>query len=238
MIFQPDETWMRWMYGASWLNNGTCYESGAVYIKQQWEGEPPPGAQIRVDQGIKNASLIQSTRADGTVVNYQFVYAQEPILFWHGYEMNAAGDVLRVRKYESSDFVRQMIADLQGGPTYAEYDLCPAVDFWLGRSWCNDDEQELLFAVTGNSAQLQMVADYYGLNVPYNDAQKAVLDTNPELYRARHYDLYGLGDGQFAPVIVASVTFVNKKPTRLLLYTFLRQWEFEDAIVMPTPAIK
>ena len=127
-----------------------------------------------------------------------------------------------------------MVGGKTGGPLFAAFDLCPAVRFWLGRAWyASTNEQELLFAVTGGSKQLDQVATYYGLPAPYGEQQKAWLDEAPEKIRARHYDLHGLGEGRYAPVVVASVTFVDKRPTRLLLYTFMRQWEFEEQIELP-----
>jgi len=32
------------------------------------------------------------------------------------------------------------------------------------------------------------------------------------------------------------VTFLHGKPIRLLFYTFMRQWEFEEQIELPAPS--
>lgn len=233
---KPFGSWDVWMYGFSWWKGGKCFEAGAVYSKKTG-GEVLEGAQMRMHDTEIKATLIRSERADGAVLNYEFVYGNsDPVLFWVGREMGGDGEVIRTRHYESSDFVRRMVANMTNGPTYAEFDLCPAVTFWLGRAWVEGGEQELLFAVTEGSGQLDRVAAYYGLPVPYNAEQKAVLDSKPELYRARHYDLYGRGEGQYAPVVVASVTFSEGRAIRLLLYTFMRQWEFEEQIEFPIPS--
>ncbi len=228
-------SWDVWMYGASFRDGGKCFEAGAIYTKRTG-GEVVPGAQMRMTDYEVKAEVIYSERADGATISYEFVKGGDPVLFWRGNEIDDSGNAVRTKHYESSDFVRRMVANMAGGPTYAEYDLCPAVKFWLGRAWYDDGEQELLFAVVDGSNQLDRVAAYYGLPVPYGDEQKAILDSKPELYRARHYDLYGQGEGRYAPVIVASVTFLDGKPVRLLLYTFMRQWEFEDQIELPAPS--
>lgn len=232
---KPFGSWDVWMYGASFRDGGKCFESGAIYTKRTG-GEVVPGAQMRMTDYEVKAEVIYSERADGASLSYEFIKGGDPVLFWRGNEIDDSGSTVRIKHYESSDFVRRMVANMTGGPTYAEYDLCPAVKFWLGRAWYDDGEQELLFAVIDGSNQLDCVAAYYGLPVPYSAEQKSVLDSKPELYRARHYDLYGQGEGRYAPVIVASVTFKEGKPVRLLLYTFLRQWEFEEQIELPAPS--
>lgn len=232
---KPFGSWDVWMYGASFRDGGKCFESGAIYTKRTG-GEVVPGAQMRMTDYEVKAEVIYSERADRASLSYEFIKGGDPVLFWRGNEIDDSGNTIRTKHYESSDFVRRMVANMTGGPTYAEYDLCPAVKFWLGRAWYDDGEQELLFAVIDGSNQLDRVAAYYRLPVPYSAEQKAVLDSKPELYRARHYDLYGQGEGRYAPVIVASVTFKEGKPVRLLLYTFLRQWEFEEQIELPAPS--
>lgn len=225
-------TWDVWMYGMAWHNGGQCWEAGAVYTKETG-GEALPGTQMRWGDMEVKATVIHSERADGVSTQYEFLPCSDPVLFWQGRERDAQGRE-RIKRYQSSAFVRRMVGGKQGGPLFATSDLCPAVRFWLGRAWYADaDEQELLFAVTGGSAQLDQVAVYYGLPAPYGAQQKAWLDEAPEKIRARHYDLYGLGEGRYAPVVVGSVMFVDKRPVRLLLYTFLRQWEFDEQIELP-----
>lgn len=233
---KPFGSWDVWMYGVAWHNGGKCWESGAIYTKRTG-GAAIEGAQMRTTDYEVKAEVIYSDRADGASISYEFTRGRDPVLFWQGNEIDENGATVRVKHYESSDFVRRMVANMSGGPTFAEFDLCPAVRFWLGRAWYDDaDEQELLFAVVDGSNQLDRVASYYGLPVPYSAEQKTILDSKPELYRARHYDLYGQGEGRYAPVIVASVTFMEGKPVRLLLYTFLRQWDFEEQIELPAPS--
>jgi len=229
--------WDIWMYGSSWFELGKCYETGASYINKldiEQLKTCMKSAGVISNALPAKIELIHTNRIDGVCTNYSFVRHQDPVLFWQGNEIDATGAIVRVKHYESSAFVRHMVAGMNTGPTYDTFDLCPDILIWLGRSWYEDhDEQELLFAVTDGSKQLDQVATYYDLPIPYSDTQKLILDTTPELYRARHYDLYSRGDGGYAPVIVASITFVENKPIRLLLYTFTRQWEFEELIEIP-----
>lgn len=230
---KPFGTWDVWMYGASYLDGGKCWEKGAVYVKETG-GIDLPGAQMRGEKSFKKAEVIYTERADGVRTSYAYTRGQDLFMFWQGNEIRADGSTERVKRYESSQMVRRMIGRVKKGPDFAEFDLCPDVPFWLGRSWYdNKDEQELLFAVADGSSTLEAVAAYYGLPLPYNDSQKQILDAQPELYRARHYDLLGLGEGSYVPVVVGSVTFIDGKPSRLLLYTFMRPWDFDEKIQLP-----
>lgn len=230
---KPFGSWDVWMYGASYHDGGKCWEKGAVYVKDTG-GFDLPGAQMRGEKSFKKAEVIHTERADGVHTSYAYTRGQDPFMFWQGNEIRADGSVQRVKRYESSQMVRRIIGRVKKGPDFAEFDLCPDVQFWLGRSWYDDkDEQELLFGVIDGSNTLEAVARYYGLPVPYSAEQKLILDTQPELYRARHYDLFRLGEGNFVPVVVGSVTFVDGKPSRLLLFTFMRPWDFDEKIKLP-----
>lgn len=229
---KPFGDWDVWMYGAAYFDGGRCYEAGAVYQKSTG-GADLPGAQMRHPHSHRKAEVIQSRRLDGVLTNYVFTPTSDPVLMWQGQELADDGQVLRTKRYESSDFVRMMIARMKNGPTFADYDLCPAVTHWLGRAWYDDGSaDELLFAIE-SARQLEQVAAYYHLPVPHSAAQAHVLDNEPERYRARHYDLAGEGPGKFLPVVVGSVTFQGRQPLRLLLYTFLRPWEFAEPIELP-----
>lgn len=230
---KPHESWTVWMYGISYYDHGKCYEAGAIYNKFTG-GIDIAGAEMRGQMGFRKAEIIESNREDGVRTRYSFVDKVDPGMFWQGNELDSNGNVLRIKHYESTRAVRIMIGKLKAGPTLSDRDLCPAVKFWVGRSWYdNSTEEELLFAVTGGSAMLDAVAEYYNLPVPYNQEQKIILDTKPELYRARHYDFLNLGEGKMIPGVIASVIIKDNKPDRLLLYTFLRQWEFENQIELP-----
>lgn len=230
---KPFGTWDVWMYGASYHDAGKCWEKGAVYTKETG-GADLPGAQMRGDKSFRKAEVIYAERADGVRTSYAYTRDQDRFMFWQGNEIRADGSIEHVKRYESSQMVRKMIGRVKKGPDFAEFDLCPEVGFWLGRSWYDEkDEQELLFAAADGSATFEAAAAHYGLPVPYSAEQKLILDSQPELYRARHYDLLGLGEGGYVPVVVGSVTFVAGKASRLLLYTFMRPWDFDEKIQLP-----
>lgn len=228
---KPFGSWDVWMYGMSYYNGGECFEAGAVYQKLTG-GEDLPRAQMRGKGSFRKAEVIYSERADGVRTSYAFVNSQDPVMFWEGHQLNAKGETFRVKHFESARWVRQVICRLNAGSDFDDR-LHPAAGRCLGRAWYDrSTEEELFFAVTGTD-QLDALAQVYGLPVPYNQAQKAILDSNPELYRARHYDLLGLGEGNYVNVVVGSVTFVAGEPKRLLLYTFLRPWDFAEPIELP-----
>lgn len=235
-ILRQEDGWWVWMYGASFMNEGQCYESGAVYLKDS--EVDIPGHYMRGSQGECKAEFIYTTRADGARLRYRYTGGDDPVIFWQGEELNEDGEVTRIKHYESSRFMRALIAGQASGPDYKGYDLCPGIGILLGRSWYDDGEAEILFAVSHGSRQLDMISSYYDLPFPGSAEHRQVLDSNPGLYRARHYDLDHAGLGQYKPVVVAGVTFDYCQPTRLLLYAFMRPWEFPAPINLPTPGAR
>jgi len=227
--------WDVYMYGASFYERGRCYEKGAVYEMQTGgKNLELSGAQMRGKLSFRKAEMIETERFDGVMTRYSYVDSNDPALFWQGNELGGDGQVVRVKRYESSRMVQQAVASMKRGPDLLDRNLCPDVQFWLGRSWYEgEDREELLFAVTGGSAMLEKVAAYYSLPVPHSTEQGRILDTQPELYRARHYNLLGLGQGSYVNVVVGGVVFDGNRPMKLLLYTFMRPWEYEEAIVLP-----
>ena len=227
--------WDVWMYGASYHDHGQCWEAGAVFQKYTG-GAEEPNAQMRGSNSFKKAERILSRRADGLHTSYEYtkgVEDKDPAIFWKGVETNSAGQAGRIKRYESSETVRKALYRMKSGTTLEGRDLCPGVAIWLGRSYYDEgNDEELLFCIQSRE-MLDQVAEYYGLPIPYSPEQAAVLDSNLQLYRARHYDLLGLGEGNHLPVVVGGVVFQNGVPQKLLLYTFLRQWEFEEQIELP-----
>lgn len=225
--------WSVWMYGASFFDHGKCFEKGAIYFKETG-GTNVHGAEMRGRDSFRKAEFIRSERYDGINTLYSFTDNGDPGLFWKGTESDAQGNKIRIKHYESSRLVHLAIAKMKRGPDLLDRDLCPLVQYWLGRSWYdNVDSEELLFAIPGGSKILSEIAKYYNLPIPCNNEQAAILDTHPELYRARHYDLLGNGVGKYVNVVVGSIIFAQGKPVNFLLYTFMRPWEFKEAIPIP-----
>jgi len=230
-------SWDVYMYGAAYFEGGKCYEKGAVYEKMTGDKDlNEPWVQMRGKASFRKAEIIESERFDGVRTCYSYTNNNDPSMFWQGNELADDGKVLRVKHFESSRTVQIALASMKRGPDLLDRDLCPDVDFWLGRSWYNDateGSEELLFAVTNGSSTLEKVAAYYKLPVPHNLEQGNILDSKPELYRVRHYDLLNLGIGQYVNVVVAGIIFKDSRPVKLLLYTFMRPWEFEEIIDLP-----
>lgn len=231
---KPNGRWDVWMYGVSYYDGGKPWESGAIY-QTHTGGVEWPNAEMRGKSGFTKAEVIETNRADGVGLRYKFLkHNADPLMFWEGQELAADGTVARVKRYESARWAQIAIAKKKAGFEFEGRDLCPAANYWVGRAYYDDSDEEELFFAAESRDMIVEVAKYYGLPVPYGAEQAAVLDTNPTLYRARHYDLLGLGEGSYIPVVACSVTFVGGNPTRLLLYALMRQWEFEDQIVLPT----
>ena len=91
---------------------------------------------------------------------------------------------------------------------------------WLGRSWIGTNET--LYFYLESSTMLETVATYYGLSEPCDSTMKAKIDSNPEAFRLRHYDIYELGEGNWVPVVVAAVVFDNKTATTFKLIEITR----------------
>lgn len=232
----PFGMWRVWMFGRSFYDGGKLWENGASYIAYTG-GEDWGNTNMRHQHCLKQAEIIYTERADGVKTRYMYDYKQDPLLMWRGEELGDDGSVVSTKTYESTAWIRTQLFRMTRGTDLREHDLCPDVSVWIGRAVCElHDEVELLFAMTGGTAQLEKVAAHYGLPVPYDAAQAEILNSTPELYRARHYDIYKQGAGSWFPIIVCSVVFVGGTPRKFLLYTFLRQWETDEDLQAPDPA--
>jgi|TARA_R110002167_G_scaffold88658_2_gene239182 hypothetical protein len=140
----------------------------------------------------------------------------DPFIEWEA----VINDTGEVEQYESSKGIRTALAHLTTGNDYNEFDLCPAVNLWLGRSWIGTNET--LYFYLESSTMLETVATYYGLSEPCDSTMKAKIDSNPEAFRLRHYDIYELGEGNWVPVVVAAVVFDNKTATTFKLIEITR----------------
>lgn len=117
-------------------------------------------------------------------------------------------DTGEIEQYESSKAIRKALAHLTTGNDFSNFDLCPSVNLWLARSWVG--ATETLYFYLESAAMLEAVATYYRLNEPCDAAMKAKIDSNPEAFRLRHHDIYGLGKGNWVPIVVAAIVFDNK----------------------------
>jgi hypothetical protein len=227
--------WYIWMTGTSYCNGGQVWEDGGSYMYQTG-GEAIPNLNMREARSFTKAELLYTERADGVKTSYSFTRLGDPLMMWEGREYDDSGNFLRTKKYESGSAIRLAIAKMTNGPTFEDRDLCPDVAIWLGRSFYEDsDSEELMYVVTDGSEQVNAVSAYYGLQTPLDDGLASTLDNDIESIRARHYDLYELGEGNWVPVVVGSICFENGEPVRSLLYAFRRPWEYEEDLTPPDP---
>ena len=142
---------------------------------------------------------------------------------WQGEVTDSSTGAKKIKHYESTKMFREVIGNLSTGNNLETHDLCPDVNFWLGRSFYDDGSEDELYFVAENSEQLDKVAGYYSLPVPYNDSLKDKLDNEPELLRVRYYDMLKLGEGNFVPVVAASVVIKENVAVKIKLYEFTRE---------------
>ena len=217
--------WKTWMLGKSYADGGVIHESGGIY-HQLTGGHGKDGYIVRGNGSHQKAESIVSTVSSESSTSYTFTKISEggdPVIMWQGEITDANTGVKRTKHYESTKMFREVIGNLSTGNNLETYNLCPDVSFWLGRSFYNDNSEDELYFVAINSAQLDKVATYYNLPVPYNDSLKDKLDNNPALLRVRNYDMLKLGEGNFVPVVAASVVFVSNVAVKVKLYEFTRE---------------
>jgi len=220
--------WSPILFGSAWFNAGQCYEYGTDIVT----GNPKeflPGLDVRININTYQAELVCSLRYDKTLVDYVHI-CKPGLVWWEGHEYSEAGTI-RVKHYEPSRWFNNRIFSYDVGDTYDQYDICPLISYCVGDAKYDDtDEVEIFFVCTAGTSLLDKVAEYYQLPIPYGEHHVHTLNTDPKLYRAGHFDIFGLGPGRFHPLVLASITFINKKPERLLLYTFQRPWEFNQSL--------
>jgi len=217
--------WKTWMLGNSWINNGQLYESGGTY-HQLTGGHGKEGYILRGKGSFQKAESIVSTVDGESSSNYTYTKTDEggdPVIMWQAEVTDSSTGVKHIRHYESTRMFREVIGNLSTGNNLEEYDRSPDVEFWLGRSFYDDSDEAELYFVAEDSNQMEKVANYYSLLVPYNEELKNKLDNDPESLRVRNYDMLKLGEGNFVPVVAASIVFEGNVAVRMKLYEFTRE---------------
>ena len=213
------------MLGNSYVNGGEVYEKGGIY-NQLTGGQDKEGYILRGEGNYQRAESITSNVGDKTSFKYNFTKTEnggDCVIMWEAEETDIASGNKRIRHFESTKMFREVIAKLSSGNNLESYNLASDVDFWLGRSYYDDTDEAELYFVATSSAQVKKVSEHYKLPVPYNDNLKDKLDNNPESLRVRHYDMLGLGEGNFVPVVACGVVFKNSIAVMLKLYEFTRE---------------
>jgi hypothetical protein len=232
--FPKDQgVWDTWMHGISYYNQGTAWEAGTLWSALTG-GEIWPEYSIKGIGSRSTAHRIESTRADGVKFHYKYTKDNpDPITSWYAEELSEAGNVIRTKYYTSAAWLQKAQLRIDKPPITINQDLCPSVNYWLAKSYYDEYPEEEVYFFAENVNMIDSVAEYYNLPIPYNTQQKEILNTNPLVYRTRHFDILGQGQGNYLPVVTGSIVFLNNIPTKLLLYTFLRPWEFSEEIILP-----
>jgi hypothetical protein len=224
--------WQVYMYGRSYCSQGTLWEAGILKTKRTG-GKTIPGLYLYGSGSTSLVKLSESTRfAQKLKVKY-INTPQDPncdtVLNWYGEESDKNGNILRIKKYQLTKQAAAVLTSMTNrGYDLLGYDLCPSVNYWVARAYYDTGTEEEIFFAAESVAMIDSVAEYYKLPIPYSLAQKEILETNPALYRIKYYNLLGLGLGNYIPVVACSITFTNRIPKRLLLYTVIRPWEWGE----------
>ena len=217
--------WKTWMLGNSYTDGGEVYESGGIY-HQLTGGQGKDGYTMRGSANYQRAESITSKIGDKTSVKYNFTKTDDggdPVIMWEAEETDIASGEKRIRHYESTKMFREVIGKLSSGNNLESYNLSSDVDFWLGRSYYDNTNEAELYFVATSSEQVKKVSEHYKLPVPYNDNLKNKLDNDPESLRVRHYDMLGLGEGNFVPVVAGGIVFKDNIAVKIKLYEFTRE---------------
>lgn len=219
--------WTPLMFGASWFNHGQCYEQGFNIVSSELF---ELSGFIQRTQAVSNmqSEISCGMRLDGIQINYQYSN-QLGLINWEGHEFLRSKQSHQTKFYQSSHWINSRLSSFDFGNKYLDFDLCPDVSYWVANAYSTTtQEEELFFVCTKGTILLNQVASYYNLPIPYGNQHIDILDNNPKLYRIGHFDIFKLGPGRFYPLVLASVSFIDKKPIRLLFHTFQRPWEFEE----------
>jgi hypothetical protein len=220
--------WYPLLYGASWFNGGMCYEYGVDLVTNNVQ-EFYPDIPVRLNQDKQQGEIICASRYDGTLVTYN--HSPKPgLACWDGLELLSNG-TKRSKSFHSSRWFNQQIAAFDFGETYKDYDLCPIITMPVGHARYDDlEEIDIFFVCNEGSRFFNHISDYYNLPRPLSSIQLATLESNPQIYRAGHFDLFKFGPGNYIPIVLASISFINKTPMRILFHTFQRPWEVSDRL--------
>jgi hypothetical protein len=185
--------------GRSLYNKGQVFEQGTL-------SHTSPSSFATVESTAIGQSIEYKAKRGDPLFNWEALITKD--------------GVTKIKNYESSKQYRTLIAHLTTGNDYSDYDLCPSVNIWVGRSWIDGGEEELYFYLE-NSSMLESVATYYSLPEPCTSDTKSKIDSNPEDFRLRHQDINQIGS-RSVPVVIASIVFEDDVATMFKLYEITR----------------
>lgn len=222
--------WSLWMSGISYIN-GKVLEQGQVMSRVFWKmydkvkQSPSFINKVTTVMGLyKGLEIIVSTIQDKLVV---YKYTSGTLMNWKADIYDKEFNLVDTKHFYPSNFLKRFMSnDSNRDQDYTFLGFPPAIDYWLGEArYDKSDIKEYFFAVTRGSHQIEQVANYYSIPVPYDASLKQLIDTKPEELRVKYLDLMLAGEGRAIPVIVCSLLVKNGKPFSMVLYSFNRPFE-------------
>jgi len=225
LYIYPNEwgLWGTYMNGTAYYNYGEIEEEGGIYHKDIGMNEEKAHL-VRGQEWERYAESVVSEKQNGDAIQYIYDGNTDdplPLAYWYGEEVASNGRK-RIRRFETSRQMRELICNLPTGHNNERYDRCPDIQFWLGRSWYENENVSEIYFMAEDSDMVDKVSAYYGLPVPYDDALKIRLNNDPASMRVRHYDINQAGEGHHIPVVACGVEFEGKVPLKVKLYAFER----------------
>lgn len=222
--------WSLWMSGTSYIN-GKVLEQGQVMSRVFWKmydkvkQSPSFINKVGTVMGLyKGLEVIVSVIQDKLVV---YRYTLGTLMNWKADIYDKELNLVDTKHFYPSNFLKRFMSnDSNRDQDYTFLGSPPAIDYWLGEArYDKSDIKEYFFAVTRGSHQIEQVANYYGIPVPYDASLKQLIDTRPEELRVKYLDLMLAGEGRAIPVIACSLLVKNGKPFSMVLYSFNRPFE-------------
>ena len=188
--------------GTAYYDNGKIWEYGGWFVND-------------------NESITISENLNTNEVRTVFENKEDPIAVWKSELKNmSTGDVIH-EKYETTRFVRAILAGMNFGNLFLEYQKHDSIPYWIGKRE-NEKESELYFNVTG-SKHLKEISEFYGLSYPVDERITKIIDTDRTAIRYQSADLLNLGEGKFIEILLGGIVFENKIPKMLKFYTVTRR---------------
>jgi len=197
---------MNWEYGNGWYTNfiGNVYVAGVV---QEVSRE-------LYKRGV--TKLVGSTKDEDVEYIKEFSYVRDPLVNKCRVSTDKVTGESSKEVFSSSTAWLALVNLVGNIGNMVGLDLAPMVGMWVGKGV--DSRYTRVFYYAESSSMVKEVSDYYGLPHPVNEEMFTRLDVNPESFRVRHYDLYKRGPGNWVPLVLGSIKFVDGVARESALY--------------------
>lgn len=228
--------WDLWMSGVSYVNK-QIKEYGQVMIRTYWDKYTKLKKETKIvnkkknlESVFKNLEVIFSKEQNNTNVYKYDKFPLKVAMNWSADIYDKYMNKVDTKYFNPSYCLKRFLqATTNSDNDYPFLKTENMIRYWIGdASYENKKEKEYFFAVTEGTKQIDEIAKFFNLKVPYDEILKKVIDKNPEKIRVKFLDLYFAGKGKYVPVILCSLVFDGDVARELVLYTFNRPWETED----------